>query len=565
MTGHRGPIVVPDRRVTLTVPVEQIVRPHAGATPASAEPDGPERTLESPSEVRRGAPLTIRREVLVTLAFFALLALAVYGRHVLRGGWYYDDWDFIARLDLAADDGLGELWRAADGLSYRPVFSVVVFAMYAIGGTGQAPYLVFGLVAAGAQGWLLYWLLRRLSVAWYVAGAAAAMLVVIPVVDATRLWMAAFPSGVAIVFWLIGVHVALTGLGRSRAIAWHAGAVVLYLLAMLTSELTVPLVGLSPVLYAMAAGPRPALVRAPADLLAAGAVVAYLADASSSIRPADSSVGYLLDRAGQIWSAGIPVVEQQIPLDKVLWGPLGLLLLVVAGVGIALSWRRGERPAGLRRELLLTAAGLVFMLAGLVMLLPAEPYYVPRTSGIGDRVSIAAAPGFACLLAGLFALVARGIAALARRRVVALAVFAVLALVTVASMGAKEIRAQDAWASSWTQAQAVIGAARKALGPDVPRGATIVSFRHTTVVLPDDVPVFASTWDLQGAMQFTYRDPTIVAQPFGPAISCSAEGLEMPGGRRPYGDVFFVDAMTYTGRRIASRKACRAAFAAYGA
>ena len=437
--------------------------------------------------------------------------------------------------------------------------------MYLIGGTGQAPYLIVGLATAGAQGWLLYWLLRRLRVAWYVAGAAAAMLVVIPVVDATRLWMAAFPSGVAIVFWLIGVHLALTGLGRSRAIAWHAGALVLYALAMLTSELTVPLVGLSPVLYALAAGPRRALVRAPADLLAAGAAVAYLADAATSIRPAESSPDYLLDRAGQIWSAGIPVVEQQIPLDKVLWGPLGLLVLVIAGVGIALSLRRRDRPVEVRRELLLTAAGIVFTLAGLVMLLPAEPYYVPRTSGVGDRVSIAAAPGFVCLLAGLFALTGRGLAALARRRAVAPAVFAALALVTVASMAVKEIRVQSAWAESWTESQAVVGAVKKALGPDVQAGATIVTFRHTTMKLPEDVPVFASTWDLQGAMRFTYRDATIVAQPHGPEMSCGAEGLEMPGGRRPYGDVFFVDAMTYTGRRIASPKACRAAFAAFGA
>jgi hypothetical protein len=544
--------------------VEQIVRPQTGAEPASAGPDGPERAPEDAPASRR-RPLPVRRELVVTLAGFALLALVVYGRHVLRGGWYYDDWEFIAQLDLAAEDGVGALWRAADDLSYRPVFSVVLFAMYAIGGTGQAPYLAVGVVAAATQGWLLYWLLRRLRIAWYVAAAAAAMLVAIPVVDATRLWMAAFPSGVAIVLWLLGVHVALTGLGRGRALAWHAGALVLYAAAMLTSELTVPLVGLSPVLYALAAGPRQGLVRAPADLLAAGAVVAYLAEASSSIRPAEGSPGYLLDRARQIWDAGVPVVEQQIPLDKLLWGPLGLLVLVVAGVGIGLSLRRGERPAGLRRELLLTAAGAVFTLAGLVMLLPAEPYYIPRTSGVGDRVSIAAAPGFACLLAGLFALVARGLAGLVRRRAVAPAVFAALALVTVASMGVKEIRAQSAWADSWTQAQAVIGAVRKALGPDVPPGATIVTFRHTNVIVPDDVPVFASVWDLKGAMQFTYRDPSIVAQPYGPTISCGAEGLEMPGGRRPYGEVFFVDAMTYTGRRIASRRACRAAFAAYGA
>jgi hypothetical protein len=545
--------------------VDQIVRPQTGAASASVDPDGSARPPESLPDDRRGAPRPIRRELLATLAFFAVLALVVYGGHVLRGGWYYDDWDFIARLDLAADDGLGALWRAADEISYRPMYSVVLVAMYLIGGTGQAAYLLVGLATAGAPGWLLYWLLRRLRVAWYVAGAAAAMLVVIPVVDATRLWMAAFPSGVAIVFWLLGVHVALTGLGRSRAIAWHAGAVALYVAAMLTAELTVPLVGLSPVLYALAAGPRRALPRAPADLIAAGATVAYLAGAATSIRPAESSLGYLLDRAGQIWSAGVPVVEQQVPLDKVLWGPLGLLLLVVAGVGVALSLRRRERPAELRRDLLLTAAGLVFTLAGLVMLLPAEPYYVPRTSGVGDRVSIAAAPGFACLLAGLFALVGRGLAALARRRVVALAVFAALALVTVASMAVKEIRVQSAWADSWTEAQAVVGAVKKALGPDVPAGATIVTFRHTTIRLPEDVPVFAATWDLQGAMRFTYRDPTITAQPYGPEIACTADGLDLAGTHAAYGRVFFVDAKTYTGRRIPSRSACEAALAAYGA
>jgi hypothetical protein len=65
------------------------------------------------------------------------------------------------------------------------------------------------------------------------------------------------------------------------------------------------------------------------------------------------------------------------------------------------------------------------------------------------------------------------------------------------------------------------------------------------------VPVFQSTWDLQGAMRLTYDDSTLIALPFSPGVVCTKGGLAVPGGAgastipqasgMAYGHLVFVD------------------------
>jgi hypothetical protein len=505
----------------------------------------------------------VNRRYALFLAFvaFGVLSSAVYGPHVIRGGWYYDDWDFIAHIDLARGAGLGAAMRAAGDISYRPTFCAVFFLMYLVGGTGQAAYLLFGLVAAGANGLLLYLVLRRIGIALLIAAAAGVVLVVVPAVDAARLWAAAMPSGIAIAIYLGGVLCALRGLdaaGPRARVTWHVAALALYAVAAFMSELVIPLIALSPVLYAIHAGRRKAVVRGPGDVAVAAVALVYMAVVVPDIRPAEGSLSYLLDRAAQVLSAGLPVLRDQLPLASVLWGPVGVMLLSAAAGGIAGArlWREA------RAELVLAAAGFAFMVAGVVMLLPAEPYYVPRTAGVGDRLAIAAAPGFSALFAGVAALTARGLSALVQRPRARVALLAGITVVTSATMAVEELRAQAPWADSWKQSQNVLSAVRHAL-PELPRGAAVVTFRHATL-LPGDTPVFLGPADLQGALRLTYRDETIVARPFlAGNIVCEPGTLllkSLPGShgdhRVAYGHLYFTDVATYTAREIPGPREC---------
>jgi hypothetical protein len=148
-------------------------------------------------------------------------------------------------------------------------------------------------------------------------------------------------------------------------------------------------------------------------------------------------------------------------------------------------------------------------------------------------------------------------------------------VVTGIGMARQELRNQDAWATSWKLSQPVVSHARSAMGPDVRAGSAIVTFRHAVTVLPDDVPVFGSTWDLDGAMKLSYRDASVIARPYGSDAHCVDNGVEWPvydTGRLTfpsseqttlaYGKLWFVDVENRRAVRITTRRECERAAAA---
>ena len=40
----------------------------------------------------------LRREIVIAVLGYGAIAVAIYAPQVLRGGWYYDDWDFIEAI-----------------------------------------------------------------------------------------------------------------------------------------------------------------------------------------------------------------------------------------------------------------------------------------------------------------------------------------------------------------------------------------------------------------------------------------------------------------------------------
>jgi hypothetical protein len=201
-------------------------------------------------------------------------------------------------------------------------------------------------------------------------------------------------------------------------------------------------------------------------------------------------------------------------------------------------------------------------LAGLVPLVPADPYYIPRWSGIGDRLTAVSAPSEAVLLVAIAFLVATGLAVLVGRArwatragVAAVAAWAV-------TLAVQEVHNQRAWSRSWRLSQQVLAGVVDSVPKHLPPGSAVVTFRHVTNILPDDVPVFEATWDLTGAVRLAYRDAQLVAQPYMPGMACGDRGVVLPdgfGGVRgvvPYRTTWFVDAPARRGYRVGDRARC---------
>lgn len=512
-----------------------------------------------------------RRDVAI-LVFLGLLALAVYLPHVVRGGWYLDDWILVAELDDAfATGGLTNVFAHANDISYRPGYAVLLTGMFSVSGDGQSPYLALGTAITALQGGLFFVVLRLARLRALVAGAAAALLIVLPYIDSSRLWMAAFPLNAAVGLYLAGLALALIGLRKQSSrwrLAFHAGAVLVFAVAVLTYELVAPLPVVSVLIYWAAHDRRPALRRWPFDLASVAIGLAVVAPRAQERRGGDISVDHMLDRVGEMAEPAKRVFLEHVPLADLLHGPVGAVLVVAAAVGIGMALGRGDglsRP--IRAWASIGALGLVFSLAGLVMLLPADSYFVPRPSGIGDRASTAAAPGSVLLLLSLVVLTCYGLAYLVRRARWAGAIATVAVVITVVDLGIREVHHQDAWAKSWRETQNIVAAVKASVVPPPPKGSGVVTFRHLTFILPSDVTTFATSWDLRGALWQLYDDPTVKAHPYTKGMVCSSGGVAVPGSQgfpspdrrdlMAYGDLWFVDVPTRAAVQIPDAATCR--------
>jgi hypothetical protein len=510
-----------------------------------------------------GANLPRFQELVWASLLLSALVGVVYIGHVIRGGWYLDDWAIVANLHRRSEGILDVIGSVRD---YRPGAQLAFRILYRIGGTGQAPYLLAGVVLTTLECLLFYTALRLLRIRPLHAGSAAGLLATVPFVDATRLWMSAFPSTIAICLYLAGLNVALLGfkaVHRRRRIAWHSAALVLYAAACLTYELVIPLVCATALLYAVSAGWHNALRRLPFDLLVSGGSLLLVAHQAQQWRNRQTSLDYLLDRAREVWHYSVEVFRFSLPMDKTVTGPVGLAIVIACGVGIGRALeQRSASARAIRAWVLVGLAGLAFALLGLVMLLPADSYYVPRWTGIGDRFSGVAVLGTMVMLTALAWLFALGVAALLHRPGVAVSIGLTAIAVTGIGFARQELRNQDAWAKSWQLSQGVVSAVRAAVGPDVPPNSGIVTFRHPLSVLPDDVPVFQASWDLNGAVQLLYEDSSITSRPFLPGSVCGVVGIETPGAATlPYGKLWFVDVEHRRAGRVTNRRTCKRAIA----
>lgn len=513
------------------------------------------------------------REALLAAGALLILAVGVYAPHVVRGGWYLDDWTHVALVSHTSDPLAA--FEAMGNLSYRPGLALSITVFYLIAGDGQWPYLAIGVALAGLQSWLFYLVLRRLRLHVAVAAIAAALFLVLPCIDATRLWIAAFPIQVAGSLYLMGVLAALYGLGQSsrrRRAALHAGAVTLYVMSILTYELIAGLVVVTPILYATIGPWRAVAKRLLADYAGIALALAFLAPRAADARGADTSLGFLWDRAVQMWTPAEQVFRSLIPWQEVLGGRIGLVLLAIGAVGAGLEIRRRTASGdGFKRWGIVGVISLIFAGAGLVLLLPADPYFIPRTTGLGNRVSAYAALGAVLLLVALAVIALGGIGALFRRPRAGIAAALALICVAMVTLTVRELRQQDPWADSWAEQKAVVTAVGSALGDKIYTASAVVTFGHTTFILPDDVSVFAYSWDLDGALWQVYDRFDVAGHPWVAGGQCGPAGVIFPGGvgspdgSQPFGyagRLFFVDTRTAKALRIPNRQACDSAVAA---
>lgn len=522
----------------------------------------------------------MRRELALAALLLGLLGAAAFGSHVLDGGFYSDDWPNASVYRFEAAPGLPGALGYATGLrffDYRPLSALAIAASHGGLGAHPAAHMTLALLLGVGVSLSFFWLLRELGLGRRHAGAIAALVLVFPWSDSTRLWPTAGLNNIAVCLWALGAVLALRGIacaGR-RAVLVHVGAICLYVLSILTYEVAAGPVLASLLLYRTRCAWGPALQRSAVDALAVGATLAVMAaNTPRTVQPVAGQLEHAeriaREAVSLLASAAVPFGRPPVPLV------LTTMLLILAGGLIA--WRR--TPAGdagrttLERWLTTAVVAAVGVVAGYVLIVPADPFFSPLTPGIINRVNLFAAPALVTLVYATAAIAGTLIARATRgRRRWSLAVTGVLTLaLAIGYILRLEADKRDWERSSELQRQVL--ATFERLDERLPAGAIVYTFGAPTYVAPG-VPLFRHL-DLAAAVRVERDDPTLAAYPMypGTVFACGPTGMYPASdgyglrdasvgpnefrveARAPYGTAFFLQVNDGRLERIDDRSEC---------
>jgi hypothetical protein len=401
---------------------------------------------------------------------------------------------------------------------------------------------------------MFYGVLRTLGVPWVHAVIISALTIVFPWSDSTRLWVTADQLTLSLFFVFAGLLIALQGL-RRPGWKWHACAVSLYLLSILTYEITLPLIACLGALYCICVGWRAARWRWLADLTVAVAggiwVWANTVKTKSGISDDFAHSWEIIKKGGEIFG------RAAFPLGS----PETALVLTVMAVVLCLgAWARFFFPQrfassgrwGLQEWLALTVGGVVLAALGWIIFVPADPYYTPSIFGEVNRVNGLAAFGLILAVYGSFGTLGALVCQVGTRgRLPAIVLTGLLGVALLASYTHVLRRHIEIWNTAYDGSAIAIQKTKRLL-PRLPSGTTVIASGYPAYQTPG-VPILATDWDYDGMIKMEYDDSSLSAYPLleylHVRLVCRAKDMVVQIEGRPemvraYGTVRLLDLAT---------------------
>ena len=459
------------------------------------------------------------------LAAVTLVSLVLY---VWRLGFYADDWAFLGILSNASDQSFVGLWRtlyqAQPLLQARPTQITEQVLLYSLFGVDPLGYHLVHAGVLTAMAVLLYAALVELGVWRVVAVALPAVFVLLPNYSTDRVWFAAFGYALTMALLFLSVYADLRAARAAgkRLLAWKMLALVALVLSVLGYEVVVPFLLLAPLLVWLRArrgatgGLRMRLGTArfvlflAANYAALATVVAFKA---VTARGAGVPVGYWQWYLAQLFFGSLSVHfgTYGVGLPHTVWWSLRVLdspaiatgLVVGAAVFAYLFFLSGGWDALSRRTWAkMGVVGFVLFTLGYAIFLASNRIQFGSSTGIVNRVAIAASLGVAVL----FVAVAGWLSSFARKARLRRAVFAGSVAFVCCSGFLVTNALASFWGPAWDREREVLAGIRAEL-PRISPGSTLIVHGICPYIGP--AVVFESPWDLAGALQVAYRDPSL--------------------------------------------------------
>ncbi len=505
------------------------------------------------------------KEAAIFTGAFALLGLVVFAAYVHAGGFAYDDWGNYSIIRYGPHTGLlGGIENFSVSVGYRPGSAVYVPVIDDLLGLHAQLHAAWNLTLAVALSGCVFHVLRLLDFERRDAAVAAALLLLWPFSDVTRLYVDAGLVDWTILLFVVGLIFALHGLAATgrRAVALHAAAVVLYVLAVLTYEMLLGPILLVGLVYRLRTSWRPACQRWAVDVIAAALAVLRF-NFRGNHHPLQSFTASL-EHVRLIWTQGLVLLGRSV-FARSNPSATAVLAVVIALVITALAVQRRLPPASaerseIRRWLAVAGGGVLAVASGYLVFVPAESYYSPGALGVGNRTNGFAAVGYVIIVCAAINLVAILLSRLlpVRRRFVWPLALAASVLVAVGYVRQLDHDAAN-WDAAFRTSSSILDEVHRLL-PRPPDGSTIYIYDHPVYWAPG-IPVFAGSWDFNGAVKASYRNGTLSGQPgiTGSHVMCTPTQIVV-GGASPtdYGKSFAVDVKRQSMLAVTDAGACSA-------
>jgi hypothetical protein len=507
---------------------------------------------------RRTAHLPPVVDVVLCLAWLIALTTAAFAPHVLHGGLYSDDWSIASDVHFAKPEYFGAVREIYHIVGGRPVLAAALPVSHVLFGDAAGPQIAFGLLLGIATCLSFFVLLRMLGLERLPATLIASLALVFPWSDSVRLWITGSAITIAISIYFVGVICALSGLSRCgrKSAALHGGAVLCYVVSVLTYQATGLAAALTGAIYLAHAPRERALRRWAIDFLAVVAALGWSANATRDVRHVATPTEMFSDIPAFVRQATVLFVDALLAFPGAdahrALEAAALVVVIVVVATAAVRMRRARDASG--RWLFVAAASAVVLMVAYVMLLGS--FLHPLDHGLDNRANVFAAFAYAPLVYACVMVVANVVAPRAAN-VVGLTCICLILVGYVL-----RVRSDEAdWADAAALQRRVLAAIEREL-PTLPKNASVMAVSFPGETAPE-VPVFEATWDLAGALQLRAEDRTIQAFPLfdDGTITCGARTLiaTAPGsfGRQEiaYTSLFVVS--PYDHARIPDSEVCR--------
>jgi hypothetical protein len=433
-------------------------------------------------------------------------------------GFYSDDWGLLS--DFSAERSASVAAIVRGGFAARPVQGLYLVSLFKLFGVDPLGYHIVNTAVLAVSASLLFLLLLRLNLGRALSFATTLLFLMLPQLSTVRVWYSAFQIPLGMALMLISMHCQLS-YARVGGAGWLIGSIVAAVLSIGAYEIFAPLVAGFAAMLALErwSGDRRKIggaVLAIVALLAlaftyklmTSARAGEISDPSRYLRGlkqffrldydwrTDSSLNIIATPRAYFWD---PIRGWWKGAEALLAGQSGIEVGVLAAAIAGLAWwrlRAATEPPAAKRPLLLGVA--VFLLGNATFLI--VPAVVFTSTGMDNRVQVAAAIGVAMIFASLLTFAVRP-------RAVFPIIIALVAAVAFVRLSAIE----SYWAHA-PQAQARVLTAARADLSSLPVNSTVI----LDAVCPYEGPavVFETSWDVGGALTLALGRRT-----FGDAVS----------------------------------------------